>query len=71
MTARKCAGCGRALRKSLGPFGPTCARKLAQSPSGGRTAPRGPRVPPKHPQALRRPPVTPQPGQDELPLEET
>ena len=33
MTARRCAGCGRALRASPGPYGPVCARRLNGTPA--------------------------------------
>lgn len=71
MTARKCEGCGRALRRSTGPYGPVCARKLTGKPPGGRTASQGPRLSPELSRSPRRPPATPQPGQDQLPLENT
>lgn len=66
MTARKREGCGRALRKSLGPFGPKCAKRRAESPPGARAAPQGIGVPPGRSQRLTAP--TPCVGQTELPL---
>ena len=69
MTARKCEGCGRALRRSPGPYGPKCAKKLAQSSPTARSAPQGPGVPPSLSQRLTAP--MPCHGQTELPLEET
>lgn len=66
MTARKCEGCGRALRRTLGPFGPKCAKKLAGSPPGARAAPQGPGVPPGLSRRLTAP--TPCDGQTEIPL---
>ncbi len=69
--ARKCEGCGRALRKSSGPLGPKCAKKLAQSPQDGRSAPQGPGVPPGLSQRLTATHThLPYPGQAELPLED-
>lgn len=69
MTARKCEGCGRALRKSLGPYGPVCARKRAGNASGARTAPQGPRVSPALSQRFTATNTAPpHPGQTELPL---
>lgn len=53
MTARRCAGCGRPLRASPGPYGPVCARRL----HGTRPAIRAPATTP-----------APMPGQTELPL---
>lgn len=69
MTARKCEGCGRALRTSPGPFGPKCARKLAGSSPGVRSASQGPGVPPSLSRRLTAP--TPCPGQLALLIEET
>lgn len=69
MSARKCAGCGRALRASPGPYGPKCARKAAGSPSGGRGDVAGPRLPPAHSPALTARNTPPHcDGQTELPL---
>lgn len=69
MTARKCEGCGRALRTSPGPFGPKCVKKLAHSSQDGRAAPQGPGVPPSLSRRLTAP--TPCPGQLALLIEET
>lgn len=66
MTARKCEGRGRALRRSLGPLGPKCARKRAQSSPDGRTASQGPGVPPSLSRRLTAPVL--HPGQTEIPL---
>ena len=72
MTARKCEGCGRALRRSPGPFGPKCAKKLPQSPQDGLTAPQGPGVPAGRSRRLTATHThLPHPGQIELPLEDT
>jgi hypothetical protein len=69
MSARKCAGCGRALRASPGPYGPVCARKHTQSLSAGRTGAAGPRVPPGPSQPLTARNTPPHcDGQTELPL---
>lgn len=68
MTARRCADCRRVLRKSPGPLGPGCARKLAGLASPARTGVTGTRLAPGLSTALTRPPVTVSPGQAELPL---
>lgn len=72
MTAkrRKCeGGCGRWLRApasvALG-FGPKCAKELAQSSPGARSAPQDPGVPPRRSRRLTG--SAPCPGQTELPL---
>jgi hypothetical protein len=71
VTVRKCEGCGRALRRTLGPFGPKCAKKLAGSSQDGRAALQGPGVPAGHSQRLTAAHARPlHPGQIELPLED-
>lgn len=54
MTARRCAGCGRPLRASPGPYGPVCARRLNGKPAAIRAPATDP---------------SPIPGQVELPLQ--
>lgn len=69
MSRRRCAGCGRTLRTSPGPYGPTCARKLAGSPPDSRTGAPGPRLPTRRHKAPTDAPTPPRiPGQTELPL---
>lgn len=71
MTVRRCAGCGRPLRTSRGPYGPVCAQKLTGTPPDGRTAPRGPRLPPEPSQRPTGPHTPPIDGQLAIPVQLT
>ncbi len=56
MTARQCAGCGRPLRASPGPYGPVCARRLNGTPPAIRAPATA---------------TEPLPGQTEIPIQLT
>lgn len=69
MSARRCAMCGRRLkREALAGIGSVCARKRAQSPQEPRTGAPGSRASPARSQALRGAPAPPMDGQTELTL---